>query len=342
MTASADLTPSSADERDAPDERDAHPAEREARPDERNARPDHDEEAPDPGARRLGLLAVCVATALWGFGGTVASDLFDSGLRPAELVAARTLISLAGLGLLLALARRRSGTPGRTEPIDWPLVVAFGLAIAVANACLFLAISHLPVAVAMVLQNLAPAFVVGWLVVLGRCRLGLAIALGLVVALAGVALVVELPTTPLGEVNLLGVGFGIATAVGVAAFSVLGSRATRRYGALRANTYAFAVSSVAWLLYFAPQGVPEIVGRHDLLPGVLFVAILGTLAPFVLFSWGTARVGPHAGAVNICLEPVFSAVLAWTWLGQSLNAVQIAGGLLVIGAVVHLQRLRVG
>ena len=130
--------------------------------------------------------------------------------------------------------------------------------------------------------------------------------------------------------------------VGVAAFSVLGSRATRRYGALRANTYAFAVSGVAWLAYFLPQGVPEIISRHDLLPGVLVVAVLGTLAPFVIFSWGAARVGPHAGAVTISLEPVFSAALAWTWLGQSLNATQIAGGLLVIGAVAHLQRLRTG
>ncbi|WP_425412977.1 EamA family transporter [Micromonospora nigra] len=65
------------------------------------------------------------------------------------------------------------------------------------------------------------------------------------------------------------------------------------------------------------------------------------MAPFVLCSWGTARVGPHAGAVNICPEPVFSAALAWTWLGQVLNPVQIAGGVIVIAAVIHLQRLRV-
>lgn len=296
---------------------------------------------PARGERRLGLLTVCVAAALWGFGGTVASDLFDAGLRPAELVAARTLITVTGLGLLLAVTRRSSALKP-TKSLDWPLVIAFGLSIAVTNACLFLAISHLPVAVAMVLQNLAPAFVVGWLVLLGRCRLGVRIVAGLVFALAGVAFVVELPTTSLGAVNLPGVGFGIATAAGVAAFSVLGSRATQRYGALRANTYAFAVSSIGWLLFFAPQGVPEIVGRTDLLPGVLFVGVLGTLAPFVLFSWGTARVGPHAGAVSICLEPVFSAVLAWTWLGQALTVTQIAGGLVVLGAVIYLQRLRVG
>lgn len=267
MTASAETSSSPAEDATSPS-----PAEDRAVPPRSTGDP------PGRADGRLGLLAVVTATALWGFGGTVASDLFDAGLRPAELVAARTLITLLGLGLLLAVVRRSPGQR-RRRPIDWPLVIAFGLAIAVANACLFLAISHLPVAVAMVLQNLAPAFVVGWLVLLGRARLGVRIVVGLLLALAGVALVVELPTTPLGEVDLLGVGFGVATGAGVAAFSVLGSRATRRYGALRANTYAFVVSSVAWLAYFAPQGIPEIAARQDLLPGVLFVAVLGTLPP---------------------------------------------------------------
>ncbi|GAB7045439.1 EamA family transporter [Catenuloplanes indicus] len=291
----------------------------------------------NPAARRSyasGLLAVVVATGLWGVGGTVAGSLFEAGVQPLELVAARTLITVAGLGVLLAVMR----TPGPRARISWPLVIGFGLSVGLANALLFLAIAHLPVAVAMVLQNLAPAFVVAWLVLAGRCRPGVRIVAGLLLALAGVACVVELPSTPVGEVNLPGLLFGLGTAAAVAAFSVLGGRATRRYGAIRANVYAFAVSSVAWLLFFIPQGTPGLVRHGEQIGGILFVGVLGTLVPFVLFSWGTARVGAQAGAVNICLEPVFSAVLAWVWLGQALGALQLAGAVMVIAAVVHLQR----
>ena len=288
------------------------------------------------GARAAGLLAIVVATALWGFGGTMASRLFEVGIQPLELVEARTLITFAGLAALVALARRRLGE--RPNPRSWPLLVAFGVAVAAANASLFLAISHLPVAVAMVLQNLAPAFVLGWLLVVQRRPPRLFVIFGMLLAIGGVALLVRLPTTPLLEVNLLGVAFGLATAAAVAAFSVLGSRATQQFGALRANMYAFGVSSVLWLLARAPAGVPEIIGRIDQLTGVLVVGMFGTLLPFALFAWGTARIGAQAGAVNISLEPAFAGVLAWLWLGQQLDAMQIIGGVLLITAVVYLQR----
>ena len=292
------------------------------------------EPSPTRRGRYLGLTAVVVAAALWGLGGTVASRLFSQGVLPLELVETRTYLTLAGLVVLLAATQR--GRP--RGPVSWPLIVALGLAIAIANACLFLSIQHLPVAVAMVLQNLAPAFVLGGHLVATRRRPDPRVVLGLLVALAGVALVVELPTTPLGELDLAGIGFGLATAAGVAAFSVLGSTATQRYGAIRANTYAFGVASVMWLLFQLPQGLPAILREREHLAAVLFVGVLGTLAPFVLFAWGTARVGPQAGAVNISLEPAFSAALAWVWLGQALTATQLLGGAVLVGAVVWLQR----
>ncbi|MFD1325595.1 EamA family transporter [Micromonospora sonneratiae] len=249
--------------------------------------------------------------------------------------------SSLGLVLLVSIAdarrRRPGGEPRHHERLSWPLLLGFGGAIAVANASLFLAIKHLPVAVAMVLQNLAPAFVIGWGLLVARRRPRPRVLAGLLVALTGVALVVQLPTTPLHGLNLVGIGFGLATAVGVAAFSVLGARASRRYGAIRANSYAFGVSATAWIIYQLPHGLPVLAQSPRHLPGVIAVAVLGTLVPFVLYAWGTARVGSAAGAMNICLEPVFSAVLAWTWLGQVLDAVQITGGVVLIAAILYLQ-----
>ena len=298
------------------------------------------EPGPTSKGRLAGYAAVVAAAALWGFGGTVASRLFDTGVDPLELVATRTFITLAGLALLLLAGRvtRRAAKPDGKA--GWVVTVGFGVSVAAANGCLFLAIQHLPVAVAMVLQNLAPALVVGWLVVLGRRRMSVPLALGLGVALLGVALVVQLPETSWGALDLLGIGFGLATAAGVAAFSVLGSMATRAYGALRANVYAFAVSSVVWLAVLAPGGAPDILRHGVQWPGILFVGVLGTLVPFLVYAWGTARVGAQAGAVNISLEPVFSAALAWWWLSQRLTATQIAGGAVLVGAVIALQHLR--
>ncbi|WP_239342250.1 DMT family transporter [Frankia sp. CiP3] len=285
------------------------------------------------------MSAVLAATVLWGAGGTVAGYLFEQGVDPVELVASRTLLTALGMVCVTtALPGRGDGRRGQLPRNSLWLVVAFGLAVGAANGFLFMAIARLPVAVALVLQNLAPSFVLGWLALRGRQRLTVRVALGLAAALVGVALVVRLPNTPVHRLNLLGIALGMGAAAAVAAFSLLGAKATQAYGAVRANTYAFLVSSVAWTAILLPHGVPHILARHEEYPAILFVSLLGTLAPFALFAWGIARVGPQAGAVNISLEPVVSGILAWLWLHQALGAMEIFGGALVIAAVVYLQR----
>ncbi|MFC0866106.1 DMT family transporter [Sphaerimonospora cavernae] len=277
---------------------------------------------------RGGLVAVVVASVLWGLGGTIASALFEKGADPLEVVAVRTWIALIGLASLMAC--RRSTSAARTAPgrarVAWRPICGFGLSLAVANACLFLAISRLPVAVALVLQNLAPAFVVAGSAVAMRRPPGWRTVLGLAVALACVAFVVRLPATQLGRIDLAGVGLGLLTAVAVAAFSMYGARAAGVCGALTANVWAFALAAVLWLGYQVPQGMPELFERPGLLFGAVVVGLFGTLVPFLLFSWGTARVGATVGAVTISLEPLFGALLAWEWLGQALTLGQVIGG----------------
>jgi multidrug transporter EmrE-like cation transporter len=90
-------------------------------------------------------------------------------------------------------------------------------------------------------------------------------------------------------------------------------------------------------------GVPVLVRPRAVAPsaalgGRHLIGVFGTLVPFLLFSWGTARIGAQTGAVSISLEPLFGAVLAWAWLGQRLNAVQLAGAAVLLTAVIHLQR----
>ncbi|MFC4029972.1 DMT family transporter [Streptomyces polygonati] len=284
-------------------------------------------------SRRRGVAAAVVATALWGVGGTVAGVLFQHGAAPMEVVTVRTWVALAGL--LLVTAVRRPPRPAGVRPL-LP-VTGFGLAVAASNAALFLAIDQLPVAVALVLQNLAPAFVVGWLMVSARTVPRPAIVIGLLAALAGVALVVRLPTAGMSGGSALGVGLGLAAAAGVAAFSVLGGQAARATGALTANTGAFVVSGAVWLVWQLPHGIPALCRQPALLAGSVGIGVLGTFAPFLLYAWASARLGPQTTAVIISLEPLFGALAAWVWLGQTISVIQIIGGVVLLGAVVFLQ-----
>lgn len=82
------------------------------------------------------------------------------------------------------------------------------------------------------------------------------------------------------------------------------------------------------------------MARHPWdLAAILVMGLFGTLAPFLLYSWGTARIGAQAGTVTISLEPLFGAAVAWAWLGQALSWVQLAGAVITLSAVIYLQRI---
>ena len=56
----------------------------------------------------------------------------------------------------------------------------------------------------------------------------------------------------------------------------------------------------------------------------------------VLFSLSEGKLGVAGNSAIMNVEPVFALVLAWLILGQAIAPVQVAGALLVVGAVMVL------
>jgi drug/metabolite transporter (DMT)-like permease len=118
---------------------------------------------------------------------------------------------------------------------------------------------------------------------------------------------------------------------------VISERVVADFGPVAAMFKAFVVASAFWIVYQLPRGWPMELIEADNILRVSFVGVAGTLAPFLLFVWGVHRVSAERASIAATLEPVFGAIVAWVWLGQSLSGPQIVGGLLVIGGVALLQ-----
>ena len=67
------------------------------------------------------------------------------------------------------------------------------------------------------------------------------------------------------------------------------------------------------------------------------IALFSTVIPIVLFVAGLARVGASTAAIASTVEPAMTVALAWIVLGETLGPLQLAGGALVLSAVVLLQ-----
>lgn len=271
-----------------------------------------------------------MAAAGWATAAIVARRLFDVGVSPLDLSAARSVI--AGVGLAPVLFRSRA----RVNLVT-PRVVWLGLSIALVNAAYYLAIERLSVAVAIVLQYTAPALVVGWTVVTQRRLPSTEVVVALIAAVAGVALIVEIVGSAVGALDRAGVAFGLASAVLFATYSLLADSASRNYGAIGAMARAFTVASGFWLIVQIIRGWPQELFATNNVPEVLFVGIAGTLIPFLAYVWGISRVRAERATIAATLEPVFAAAAAWVWLGQTLSLMQLLGGALVVAAVCVLQ-----
>lgn len=285
--------------------------------------------------RTMGISIIALAALLWAIAASVAQLLFTAGISPLELAMARALIAAGGLALINTQWRSQP-TKRHPQQLDWP-IFALGISIALVTITYYVAIARLPVAVAVVIQYTGPALVVAWAALRTMRLPSLAVAIALVTAVAGVTLVSELPA---GTVQLDGLGLLMAglSAVFFASYTLLSEAVVPVYGPIGVMFRAFAISSLFWLAVQATQGWPTALFVPQHLLGVVFVGIAGTLVPFCLYCWGIQRVQSERGAIAATLEPVFAAIVAWLWLGQTLTTMQIMGGCLVLMAVIVLQR----
>src|SRR4051794_23107923 len=170
---------------------------------------------PGPGA--LGLALAILSSATFGTSGTFAASLLAVGWTPGAAVTARLVIpALVLTPPALLVARRTPDAPRR----GWRMLTAYGLvAVAGAQLCYFNAVSHLSVAVALLLEYGGILLVVGWMWLRHGQRPRRLTGAGAVIALAGLVLVLNL----LGDhhVDAIGVLWGLGAAVRPATHLVL-------------------------------------------------------------------------------------------------------------------------
>ncbi|MDQ0711916.1 drug/metabolite transporter (DMT)-like permease [Streptomyces luteogriseus] len=285
--------------------------------------------------RGVGLGLALLSAVAFGGSGVAAKPLIEAGLDPLHVVWLR----VAGAALVMlplavrhrALLRRRPG-----------LLVGFGLlAVAGVQACYFAALSRIPVGVALLIEYLAPALVLGWARFVQKRPVTRAAAVGVVLAVGGLACVVEVWS---------GLGFdalGLLLALGAACCQVgyfvlsdqgsdAGDEAPDPLGViaygLLVGAAVLTVVARPWTMDWSVlRGTASMDGRPVAAVVLLaWIVLVATVAAYVTGVVSVRRLSPQVAGVVACLEAVIATVLAWVLLGEHLSAPQIAGGAIVL------------
>lgn len=285
--------------------------------------------------RGVGLGLALLSAVAFGGSGVAAKPLIEAGLDPLHVVWLR----VAGAALVMlplavrhrALLRRRPG-----------LLAGFGLlAVAGVQACYFAALSRIPVGVALLIEYLAPALVLGWVRFVQKRPVTRAAAVGVVLAVGGLACVVEVWS---------GLGFdalGLLLALGAACCQVgyfvlsdqgsdAGDEAPDPLGViaygLLVGAAVLTVVARPWTMDWSVlQGTASMDGRPVAAVVLLaWIVLVATVVAYVTGVISVRRLSPQVAGVVACLEAVIATVLAWVLLGEHLSAPQIVGGAIVL------------
>ncbi|GAA0530320.1 membrane protein [Saccharopolyspora subtropica] len=284
-------------------------------------------------------LAVAIASAFcFGGSGPVAKPLITAGFTPQQVAWLR----VAGGALLMLPFVVRHARVVRRSP---KLLLGYGLfAIAGVQVCYFAAIATVPVGVALLIEFLGPVFVLGWIRFVRRRPVTRSAAVGVVIAVAGLACVVELWSglgfDPVGLLLALG-------AAGCQATYFLLSDSGPQVNPFALTGFGLLIGAALITLVAAPwnmdwallTGPVQLAGHH--VPALLAVAWLVVLSTVLAYLTGIVAVRrlspPVAGAVAF-LEPVVATVLAWALLAEALGPYQLLGGALILTGAYVAQR----
>jgi drug/metabolite transporter (DMT)-like permease len=271
------------------------------------------------GVRRRGQVYVALAAVAWSTAGVLQRE---RSVGAATQVAGRALFAAIALFLFVVFAERGDTlrafrTMGRAE-------LAVAALTAVASSTFIVALNHTTVANVLFMQALSPiaAALIAWVGL--REQVSRRTAVAMVVALAGVGLMVGGP----GGAQGLGLALSVVMTLSFALTVVI-----TRHRRDISMAPAICLSQVLVVVVVGPFAQPGSVDARDL--GLMVVLGFGQMGLGLAFLTMGARLIPAAEVALITLLEVVLGPL-WVWLAYSErpSTTTLLGGAVVLAAVV--------
>ena len=264
-------------------------------------------------------------------------------LHPIDpLILSQTRTSFSLLVLLSVLVGLRGWRRIRLPIPDLIQCLLVGvLGVAASNYFYYVSIQRTSVAVAIVIQYIAPVWVLFYVVARRQQKLTLQKVAAVAVAIAGIALTVGIVGASVGvkagtplHLDSYGTIAALVASFSFAFYNVGGHRLLARHDRWRVLVWTLAGAAAVWLVINPPW---KVAAAHYAPAqwGFLFIfSMISVLGSFSLYFLGLQHLEPTRAIITSCLEPVFSILLAAVLLGEGVRPIQTLGIVLVISAIV--------
>ncbi|MGD7706063.1 EamA family transporter [Microlunatus sp. Y2014] len=289
----------------------------------------------------IGIGIALASAGSFAVSGSFAKGLLDAGWSPGAAVTMR-IVGAALVLLVPALLLLRGGMP-TIRRAAWPVIGFGAFGVAGSQLCYFMALSHLPVSVALLLEYSAPVLLVGWLWARTRRFPGGWVLAGAAVAVVGLIFVLD-PTG--AQLHPAGIAWGLGAAVCNAAYFVVAARVVDGVGPVViaaagvgvAGVMMAVVAAIGILPMAATFGVVQLGGRE--VPwwvAGLALIMVSTVSAYLLGIVAVRRLGTQVASFVALSEVALAVVAAWALRGEVPTAVQAVGGAVLLAGVIAVR-----
>ena len=240
----------------------------------------------------------------------------------------------AAVVLLAAVRLLRRRLP--RDPKDLALLAVFSIfGVAVNQICFVEGLARTTVTHSAIMNTLIPAWTLLFAVLLGRERMSTLKALSLVLAIAGVVLVIRPERASFSSATFVGDLLTMTNSLSYSFFLVISKRAMHRVDAVGATALMFVFGAVPIVLYGASAlaTTPFASISWAAWGWAAFIVLFPTAGAYVLISWTLARAEASLVALFVYLQPLIAAFLGIVFQGEVLTLRTAAGAALIFAGV---------
>lgn len=297
---------------------------------------------------KLGYSLYLVAAACWALNGTVSKVvLLEVGdpLRVSQFRGTGTAILLI---IFVALTNRKAF---RIKPKEALLLAGYGIiGVAMCQWFYFESISLMPITISLLIEFMAPIFVVLYARFVMHVSVKNTVWLGLALAVGGLALVAQVWDG--FTLDKVGVMFALASMTTLVFMYLLGDKASQGRDPMSLLMWAFIFASIFFAILrpwgsFPWESLNAQVtpfeggsGVYPIWPFFTFMVLIGTLTPYILVINSIRHIGGPGASIMGMTEPPIAAIAAWVVLGEKFVPVQMLGGAIMLVGIVVAQRAR--
>ena len=268
----------------------------------------------------LSTVAILLAASLWGCIGIFSRDMAENGFSVVQTVSIRALLTAVIMFIAICI-KGPSLLKIRFRDI-WMFLGTGICSFLFFNICYMTAINEASLSVAGILLYTSPF----WVLLLSAPIFGEKITVVKLVAITicfgGSALLVFGAHL---SWSLKGLVFGLLAGLGYALYSIFGKIAVRRYHSFTITFYTFLFAFIGTLPICDFKGLVTLMATPHNIYSSLGIAVVNTVLPYVLYTYGLKRINAGKASVIAIIEPVAAAVVGHFLFDEYITTIGIIG-----------------